>query len=70
MITKKNNELEDTEKKVMDLYKNNEALDTKKMGIEAGYIRGQLETIGAGARRGQNSRSALKWTHYFLDFEK
>ena len=34
MITKKNNELEDTEKKVMDLYKNNEALDTKKMGIE------------------------------------
>jgi hypothetical protein len=37
------------------------------MGIEAGYIRGQLETIGAGARRGQNSRSALKWTHYFLD---
>jgi hypothetical protein len=34
MISKKSNELEDTEKKVMDLYKNNEALDTKKMGIE------------------------------------
>jgi len=34
MITKKNNELEDAEKKNMELYKTNENLDTKKMGIE------------------------------------
>jgi len=34
MITKKNTELEDAEKKNLDLYKSNEALDTKKMGIE------------------------------------
>jgi hypothetical protein len=45
--------------------------DKKKWGIEAGYIRGQLETIwGRGREWDKTHDQSLKWTHYFLDFEK